>query len=192
MNQQTHDQLLWDQVKRFNDYCLDPEDWYQTYGDEYDDWFLEKREFKEEHFSSAIQGGEALEERLLISRLEKRAIELIQQRLNDDITYNQVFKEKVDWPVLQKLLMMSRLKELTLVKIVKRGGRGKGLRYDATDLSRTFFGKRIFKSLDMGRRRILEAGELDQVRAACAKLKLDLPEEIEPTTTELYFAEDSQ
>jgi hypothetical protein len=183
--------LLWDQARRFNDYCIDCQDWYEQYDGDWDQWSLEKREFKEEDFESRLRGlPDAADERVLLGRIEKIAIEIVQQRLAENLNYNQRFKDDIDWPVLAKLLAMARLKELTQVRIVKRGGRGKGLRYDATELARTYFGKRIFKSLDLGRRRVLEADELERVRGACAKLKLNLPEEIEPTTTELYFAEE--
>lgn len=181
------EQLLWDQVRRFNDYCEDSESWYERFRDEWDEWALERREFKEEQFRARLSEDDP-DERVLISRIEKIAIELVQQRLKEDLAYNQRFREQIDWPVLAKLLALARLKELNQVRIVKRGGRGKGLRYDATDLARTYFGKRILKSLEMGRRRVLDADELARVREVCARLKLDLPEDIEPTTTELYFA----
>lgn len=193
MTDQELNRLLWDQVRRFNDYCLDAEEWYQMYDDHWDDWLLEKREFKESDFEPRLRDlAPQSDERLLTSRIEKIAIELVQQRLAEDLAYNQRFKDTIDWPVLAKLVTMARLKELTRVKIVKRGGRGRGLRYDATELARTFYGKRLLKSLDLQRRRILEADELAAVRAACAKLKLDLPEDIEPTTTERYFAEEAE
>ena len=181
------EQLLWDQVRRFNDYCLESESWYEMYEDHWDDWLLEKREFKEEQFRERL-GDDDPDERVLLSRIERIAIALVQQRLMEDLAYNQRFRDQIDWPVLAKLLAMARLKELNQVRIVKRGGRGKGLRYDATELARTYFGKRILTSLDMGRRRVFDADELANIREVCAKLKLNLPEEIEPTVTELYFA----
>ena len=81
-----------------------------------------------------------------------------------------------------------RLKELAAVKIVKKGG-GAGLRYDITGLAATFYGKKILKSLGFVRRRVVKVDELEQLRTVCQKFKLDLPEAVEPTTTEKYFAE---
>ena len=66
-------------------------------------------------------------------------------------------------------------------------GRGPGLRYDITGLSATYYGKRILRQIDLGRRRVVDSAELEVLRKACRKIKMDLPEVVEPTTTERYF-----
>jgi hypothetical protein len=98
-----------------------------------------------------------------------------------------MFKDKVEWAPLMKLLTVIRVKELSRVKIVRKGGRGKGLRYDIADLAASFYGKKILREIAFGRRRVVDASELATIRAACAKIKLVLPEDTEPTTTERYF-----
>ena len=88
---------------------------------------------------------------------------------------------------IAKVLAASRLKELARVKIIKRGGSG-GARYDISDLSATFYGRKILEGLSHDRRRkALTSDEFTALQAACAKIKLTLPEAVEPTTTELFF-----
>ncbi len=126
----------------------------------------------------------------LLLRLEKSVISQAKAGLEADPKANRNFSDKTGWKVLDQLLAVVRLKELTQVRITQRGGRGKGLRFDVTELAATYFGKKILSGLDMQRRRSLNRDELDQVRAACAKLKLTLPEVVDPTTTEKFFATD--
>ena len=120
-------------------------------------------------------------------KIEKEILQKLKIYLQANPERNSNFKEKTDWKVLNQLLTVVRLKELSRVKIIKRGGRGKGLNYDASDLAKTFFGRKILKGQGLGRRRILKADELDKVKQDCARLKLELPEIVEPTTTEKFF-----
>jgi len=92
--------------------------------------------------------------------------------------------------VLDQLLAAVRIKELTRVKIVKRG-RSSGLRYDAAELAETFYGRQVMEALGFGpRRKVLDRAEYDKLRAEFAKIKLTLPEAIEPTITERFFADE--
>ena len=94
-------------------------------------------------------------------KIEKEILQKLKTYLQANPNRNQAFKEKTDWKVLNQLLTVVRLKELSGVRIIKRGGRGKGLNYDASDLAKTFFGSKILKGQGLGRRRILKADELD-------------------------------
>lgn len=90
-------------------------------------------------------------------------------------------------PLLQQLLTAARIKELSRARIVKKGGRKK-LAYDVTDLRATFYGKQLLKTAGLGdRQRVLDKDELEKLNETCAKVKLVLPETVEPTATERFF-----
>ena len=74
--------------------------------------------------------------------------------------------------------------------IVKRG-RASGAGFDIDDLSRTYYGRQVLDGLGFTKRRkTLDKAEFDKVKAEFQKIKLTLPEAVEPTTTEKYFALD--
>ena len=100
---------------------------------------------------------------------------------------NLRFQPQVKNPVMQQLLTASRIRELAKARIVKKGG-AKKLRYDVSDLAATFYGKQLIKSAGLARQKVLDKDELDKLVEACAKVKLVLPETVEPTTTERFFA----
>ena len=125
-------------------------------------------------------------------RIEKSILEQLGAKLEEEPELNKGFVATTGWKALDRLLTVARLKELTKVRITKKGGRGTGLRFDITELSNTFFGKKILAGLEFGRRRSLKRDELDKVEAACSKLKLKLPKITEPTTTENFFTEDDE
>lgn len=124
---------------------------------------------------------------ILEGRAQKAYVLAVKTQLERDPTENQKFADKITLGWLAKLVAATRLRELARVKIVKRGGSG-GARYDISDLSATFYGHKILEGLSHDRRRrsltVEEFGVLEQ---ACAKIKLKLPESVEPTTTELFF-----
>ncbi len=75
------------------------------------------------------------------------------------------------------------------MRIVRRGGRS-GARYDISELAATFYGRKILAGLKFTkRRRVLDAKEFEELKVACARIKLTLPETIELTTTEKFFTE---
>lgn len=131
---------------------------------------------------------EGVELKLLEVRFEKLLLTRIKKALEISVSFNSQFKEITGWAILDQMLTITRLKEIAAVKIVKKGGRGAGLRYDITSLLHSYFGKKILHGLGMQRRRVATKDELDSIRTACAKIKLTLPEVIEPTTTEQFFA----
>jgi len=122
-------------------------------------------------------------------QVEKSIVQQVQRKLESHAYYLHVFEDVVSWKPIARSIAVARLKELSEVRITRTGGRGRGIRYNITELANAHFGKKILKGLNFTRRRSLTTEELDQVKAACAKLKLTLPETIEPTTTEQYFAE---
>jgi len=124
---------------------------------------------------------------LLRARAQKAYVLAIKARLDLEPGFAQKFVDKVGLAWLAKLVAATRLRELARVKIVKRGGSG-GARYDISDLTATYYGRKILAGLDHDRRRrSLDASEFELLVKACAKIKLTLPETVEPTTTELFF-----
>lgn len=118
--------------------------------------------------------------------LQKAVLVLLKQRLDADPSFNQRFLPQVKNPLLQQLLTAARIKELAKARIVKKGG-AKKLRYDVSDLAATFYGKQLIKSAGLERQKVLDKDELAKLNEACAKVKLVLPESVEPTTTERFF-----
>lgn len=137
--------------------------------------------------SKRVEPGEEAEA-VLDARIQKALLTLVKERLDAHPEWNQRFKPTTDWKVLNQLLTLARLKELTRVQIVKKGRSSGGAGYDVDELSRTFYGRQVLDGLGISnRRRILNKTEFDKVRAEFAKIKLTLPEAVEPTTTEKYF-----
>jgi hypothetical protein len=118
--------------------------------------------------------------------IQKASLIAVKQKLDADPSVNQLFRAQVENPLLQQILTAARIKELAKVRIVKKGGR-KQLRYDISELRVTFYGKQLCKSAGLVRQRVLDKDELDKLVETCAKVKLALPETVEPTTTERFF-----
>ena len=125
---------------------------------------------------------------VLDGQIQKALVLLIKARLDADPSANQRFVAVTKVPLWNQLLTAARVKELARSRIVKKGGR-KQLRYDVGDLAKTFFGKALLAESGLARQTVLDKDELDKLNAACAKIKLTLPETIEPTTTEVFFDE---
>lgn len=129
---------------------------------------------------------------VLEAGVQKAILRLLKAKLDADPSLNLRFAATTKSAVMNQLLIAARLRELAWVKIVKKGGRGRGLRYDVSELAETFYGKQLLAGLGHGtRKRALEKAELEALVEACKKVKLTLPEAIEPTTTERFFAEGS-
>jgi len=129
---------------------------------------------------------------ILEGRLQKAFMSFVKYKLDADPSYNQKFVDKTDWEWLNKLLTAARIRELTSIKIVKKGGRTTGLRFDITEFSKSFYGTKILESLNFNpSRKSVNINELDAIKEACANIKLKLPEEIQPTTTEVFFDENN-
>lgn len=123
---------------------------------------------------------------ILDGLVQKALIGLLKQKLDADPALNQRFAAQTKVPLWNQLLLGARVKELAHAKIVKKGGARK-LRYDVADLSKTFFGKALLGEAGLARQTVLDGEELARLEAACAKIKLALPQSIEPTTTEMFF-----
>ena len=137
-----------------------------------------------------VEPGEAAEA-VLDARIQKALLTIVKERLDAKPELNQRFKPTTEWKILNQLLTVARLKELTRVRIVKKGRTSGGAGFDVDELSRTFYGRQVLKGLGFGKqRRILNKTEFEKVKAEFAKIKLTLPEAVEPTTTEKYFAQD--
>ena len=131
---------------------------------------------------------EAPSKELFDGLVQKALVVLLKQKLDADPGLNQRFKATTKVPLWNQLLTAARIKELARAKIVKKGGR-KQLRYDVADLAKTFFGKALLTDAGLARQKVLDKEELEKLQQACAKVKLTLPESVEPTTTEAFFDE---
>ncbi len=122
------------------------------------------------------------------ARIQKAMMTDIKSRLDKDIAFNQEFKDKTDWNWLNRMLTAARVKELASVRIVVKGRRS-GMGFDITELVRSYYGRQILKGLDfnVSRRRVATREEFETIQEACARIKLKLPEVIQPTTTEQFF-----
>lgn len=132
--------------------------------------------------------AEAPSPEILDGLVQKALVVLLKQKLDADPSLNQRFKAQTKVPLWNQLLTGARVKELARAKIVKKGGR-KQLRYDVADLAKTFFGKALLADAGLARQKVLDKDELEKLQQACAKVKLTLPESVEPTTTEMFFDE---
>lgn len=129
---------------------------------------------------------------LLEAHAQKAALAWVRGKLVADVGFNRIFADKTEIAWLDKLLTVARLQELTKVRITKAGRSG-GLRYDASDLAATFHGKKLLAGLGFGLRRTsLTKDEYAKLVEATARVGLTLPETIEPTTTEKFFAEKAE
>ena len=125
-------------------------------------------------------------------RVQKALLTIVKERLDSQPTLNQRFKPTTDWKILNQLLTIARLKELGRVKIVKKGRSSGGAGYDVDELSKTYYGRQVLSGLGFTKRRkVLDKDEFEKVRAEFAKIKIALPEAVEPTTTEKYFAQET-
>jgi ribosomal protein L13E len=132
-----------------------------------------------------VEQGEDTEA-VMDARIQKSLLTLVKERLDAKPEQNQRFKATTDWKVLNQLLTVARVKELTRARIVKKG-RG----FEVDELSRTYYGRQVLDGLGFTkRRRVLDRAEFDKVKDEFQKIKLTLPEAVEPTTTEKYFALD--
>lgn len=129
-----------------------------------------------------------LDPQLIQARVQKALLALAKQKLLEDLSRSDLFKKETGWKWLNQLLAATRLKQLTLVKIVRKSRKG-GMGFDLTELQATYYGKQILAGLNLGTRRVVDKTEFETVKAACSAIKLTLPETIEPTRTERFFVD---
>lgn len=137
---------------------------------------------------AALMGDVAgLDAALVDARAQKAALVWVKGQLDAHPSFHHRFEDKTGLGWLDKLLTVARLKELASVRIVK-AGKSSGLRYDIGGLGATFYGRRILDGLGFPKRRTsVTREEFEQIAAACAGVKLTLPQTVEPTTTERFF-----
>src|SRR4249920_826289 len=83
--------------------------------------FVERGVFVTEADLEARVEPEEDEEAVLDARIQKALLTLVKERLDANPEFNQRFKATTDWKVLNQLLTVARVKELTRVRIVKKG-----------------------------------------------------------------------
>src|SRR5476651_1790554 len=93
------------------------------------------------------------EEAVLDARIQKAVLTLVKEKLDAEPDLNQRFKATTDWKVLNQLLTVARVKELTRVRIVKKGRSAGGAGYDVDELSRTYYGRQVLDGLGFTKRR---------------------------------------
>jgi hypothetical protein len=136
--------------------------------------------------AGSLQG---LEPAVVRARVDRAALGLVREALIADPSHNGAYPDKTGIAWLDKLLAAARVRELSQVKIVKAQRSG-SLRYDIGELNRTFHGRRICESVGLSKRRsVADRDEYAAIQAVCARIKLKLPEAVEPTTTERFFEE---
>ncbi|MFX1286444.1 MAG: hypothetical protein ACFFB5_22605 [Promethearchaeota archaeon] len=128
---------------------------------------------------------------LVTAKIQRIILQFLNEKLEENPSFNQKFSTQTSWPILNKLLTLARLKELSNIKIVKKGSRS-GVRYYITEMMDTYYGKQILMHLDFSKqRKVASQGEFNKIIQECQKIKLELPEVIEPTRTEHFFSKDS-
>lgn len=131
---------------------------------------------------------ESLPEAVVDARVQKLLLTGIKAKLDANPSWNQQFDAVPPWKILHQLLTAARLKELMSVKIIKRG-RSNGLGYNVTELAAAFYGRQVLDGLGISKRRvILDKGEYDRLKLEFIRIKLTLPEAVDPTFTERFFA----
>ncbi len=89
---------------------------------------------------------------------------------------------KERWTPLRKIVIAARIQQLKNAKVVRKKGR-----YDLSEVTATLYGKTIFESLNYKGRYVLKKEEYEIFKTKAKEMGFELPEEIEPTTAELYF-----
>ncbi len=143
---------------------------------------------RDELVSHLGEVDQSLDPQLVTARVQKSVLALAKQKFTEDLSWGMHFKAETDWKWMNQLLAAVRLKQLTLVKIVRKG-RKAGMVFDLSEFQASYYGKQIMKGLNFKSRRVVDKDEFELVKAACAQIKLTLPESIEPTRTERFFVD---
>lgn len=131
---------------------------------------------------------EALPEAVIDARVQKHLLTGIKAKLDANPSWNQEFVAVPEWKILHQLLTAARLRELMAVKIIKRG-RSSGVGYNVTELAAAFYGRQVLDGMGIGKRRVvLDKAEYDRLKVEFIRIKLTLPEAVDPTFTERFFA----
>ncbi len=130
-------------------------------------------------------------DKLVEARAQKAALLHMRAMLVETPALNKDFKAKTGIGWLDKLLTMTRLKELKAAKVVMAGRSG-GLRYDITELAASWYGRKMLDGMGHNkRRRSLDRDEYAAVEAECKRIGLTLPKTVEPTVTERFFSQET-
>src|SRR5476649_817591 len=86
------------------------------------------------------------------ARIQKSLFTLVKERFDAKPELNQRFPASTDWKLLNQILTIARVKELTRVRIVKKGRTSGGAGFDLDELSRTYYGRQILDGLGFNKR----------------------------------------
>lgn len=114
-------------------------------------------------------------------------IKVLALEIKKDPSVNKYFitdllSTKERWTPLRKIVIAARIQQLKNAKIVRKKGR-----YDLSAVKSTLYGKTVIESLGFKGRYMLKRDEYDQFKTKVNEMGFELPEEIEPTTAEMYF-----
>ena len=152
-------------------------------------WLDDTPTFRAPELEAAVGVVDSSDDAVIGARVQRALLGLIKSELDAQPSWNQSFKKSTGVKIVDQLLTAARLKELLAAKIVKRGGAK--MRVDCSELGETYYGRQVMTGLGLSKqRKILDRAEYDKVAAEFAKIKLTLPELIEPTTTERFFGGD--
>lgn len=161
----------------------------ETWVDRINGFLPGRKRFVTEDDLLPLVGEETSDPVLAETRAQKAALVWVRDRLSEDPSRNTLFPEKTELPWLDKLLTVARVQELAKVRIVKSGKRT-GVRFDISALADTFYGRKILDGLEFSKRRSkVSREEFERIQEACARIKLALPQTVEPTTAEQFFAD---
>ncbi len=90
------------------------------------------------------------------------------------------------WVPLYKVVVAARARELQSSKVLYRRRK-----YDLSEIKQTFYGKLVLEALGFGNRSVLDKSEYDIFSSKVNEMGFELPEEVSPTTAELYFESSS-
>ena len=134
-----------------------------------------------------------VEPAVMESRVQNAIMQLLKGYLDHEPAFNSQFVSQTPWKWLNQLLLAARIKELAGVKVVRKGRRS-GMGYDITELVGSYYGRQILQTLNfnVSRKRVVNKDEFELIGKACEKIKLKLPEVVQPTTTEQFFSQDKE
>jgi len=91
-------------------------------------------------------------------------------------------KQLSNWSPILRLVVMTRIKELSETKVLYRKGK-----YDLSGVKQTLYGKLVMETLGFGSRYVLEKPEYFKFSMKTKEMGFELPQETQPTEAEKYF-----
>jgi len=152
-------------------------------------WLDDESPLRADELEAEVGLVDSTDDAVVSARVQRQLLLMMKARLEANPSLNQDFKKSTGVKIVDQMLTVARVRELLGAKIVKRGG--KQMRVDCSELGETYYGRLVMTGLGLSKqRKILDRAEYDKVAGEFTKIKLTLPELIEPTTTERFFGGD--